>query len=115
MIKRVKLAGAASIGLTLYPPYPEGYFANKIMNPVYSYQNGGDWTWFGARMIQQLVKYGFAEEAYEQIKPMLKRVRDNNGFYEWYTVDNKPRGSDTFRGEAGVLYTAIVMLEKLKS
>lgn len=114
MIKRVKQAGAASIGLTLYPPYPEGYFANKIMNPVYSYQNGGDWTWFGARMIRQLIKYGFVSEAYEQLQPMVKRVKDNNGFYEWYSVDNKPRGSGTFRGEAGVLYTAIVMLERLK-
>ncbi len=113
MISRVKQAGAPSIGLTLYPPYPEGYFANKIMNPVYSYQNGGDWTWFGARMIQQLIKNGFIEEAYREIQPMVKRVKDNNGFYEWYSVDNKPRGSGTFRGEAGVLYTAIVMFEEL--
>ena len=111
MIKRVKQAGAGSIGLTLYPPYPEGFFANKIMNPVYSYQNGGDWTWFGGRMIQQLIKYGFLKEAYEQIQPMVKRVKDNNGFYEWYSVDNKPRGSGTFRGEAGVLFTAIKMFE----
>ena len=53
----MKEAGAPSIGLTLYPPYPNGYFVNKIMNPEYSYQNGGDWTWFGARTIQQLIKY----------------------------------------------------------
>ena len=112
MVKRVKQAGAASIGLTLYPPYPEGYFANKIMNPVYSYQNGGDWTWFGGRMIQQLIKNGFINEAYEQVQPMVKRVKDNNGFYEWYSVKNEPRGSGTFRGEAGVLYSAIVMFEK---
>lgn len=112
MIRRVKLAGAASIGLTLYPPYPEGFFANKIMNPEYSYQNGGDWTWFGGRMIQQLVKYGFVEEAYQQVAPMVKRVKDNNGFFEWYSVDNKPRGSGTFRGEAGVLYKVIIMFEE---
>jgi glycogen debranching enzyme len=111
MVKRVKLAGAASIGLTLYPPYPKGFFANKIMNPEYSYQNGGDWTWFGGRMIQQLIKYGFVQEAYEQIQPMVKRVKDNNGFYEWYSVNNEPRGSGTFRGEAGVLYSAIVLFE----
>lgn len=113
MIKRVRQAGAASIGLTLYPPYPDGFFANKIMNPVYSYQNGGDWTWFGGRMIQQLIQHGFIKEAYEQVQPMVKRVIDNNGFYEWYSVDNKPRGSGTFRGEAGVLYKAILMFEKL--
>jgi glycogen debranching enzyme len=112
MVKRVKQAGAPSIGLTLYPPYPDGYFVNKIMNPVYSYQNGGDWTWFGGRMIQQLIRYGFIEEAYREIYPMVKRVKDNNGFFEWYSVDNKPRGSGTFRGEAGVLYTAIKMFDK---
>ncbi|MDP3912668.1 MAG: amylo-alpha-1,6-glucosidase [Bacteroidota bacterium] len=111
MINRVKQAGAASIGLTLYPPYPEGYFANKIMNPVYSYQNGGDWTWFGGRMIQELIKNGFVQEAYEQVQPMVKRVKDNDGFYEWYSIDNKPRGSGTFRGEAGVLFQAISMFE----
>ena len=111
MIRRVKLAGAGTIGLTLFPPYPKGFFENKIMNPEYSYQNGGDWTWFGGRMIQQLIKNGFVQEAYEQMIPMVKRVKDNNGFYEWYSVDNKPRGSGTFRGEAGVLYTAILMFE----
>jgi glycogen debranching enzyme len=110
MIENVKASGAWSIGLTMYPPYPEGYFKNKGMYP-YGYQNGGDWTWFGGRMIQQLVHYGMLNEAYDQLIPMIKRVKDNNGFYEWYTVDNKPKGSGTFRGEAGVLYKAIVMLE----
>lgn len=111
MVRRVELSGAASIGLTLYPPYPEGFFANKIMNPEYNYQNGGDWTWFGGRMIQQMIRYGFVAEAYEQVQPMVRRVKDNDGFFEWYSVDNKPRGSGTFRGEAGVLFTAIRMFE----
>lgn len=111
MVSRVKQAGAASIGLTLYPPYPEGFFQNKIMNPVYSYQNGGDWTWFGARMISQLIRYGYIEEAYREMQPMVQRVKDNNGFFEWYSINNEPRGSGTFRGEAGVLYTAICAFE----
>ncbi|HOW39614.1 MAG TPA: hypothetical protein PL123_03655 [Bacteroidales bacterium] len=111
MIENVKASGAGSIGLTMYPPYPEGFFRNKGMYP-YGYQNGGDWTWFGGRMIQQLIRYSFVEEAIEQLEPMVKRVKDNNGFFEWYTVDNKPKGSGTFRGEAGVLYKAIEMLEQ---
>lgn len=111
MVERVEKAGAPSIGLTLYPPYPEGFFVNPIMNPEYSYQNGGDWTWFGGRMIQQLIKHGFLEEAYEQLLPMTERVMKNDGFYEWYSVNNEPRGSGTFRGSAGVLYIAIEMLE----
>ena len=110
MMSNVQLANASSIGLTMYPPYPEGFFMNKAMYP-YGYQNGGDWTWFGGRMIQQLIRYGFLDEAYDQIQPMTRRVVENNGFFEWYTPDNQPKGSGTFRGSAGVLYTAIVMLE----
>jgi len=110
MIENVKASGAGSIGLTMYPPYPEWAFENKGMYP-YGYQNGGDWTWFGGRMIQQLIKYGFVQEAYEQMQPMVKRVKDNDGFYEWYTVENKPEGSGTFRGSAGVLYKAILMFD----
>ncbi|MCQ0112618.1 GH36-type glycosyl hydrolase domain-containing protein [Zhouia amylolytica] len=106
MISNVKESGAGSIGLTMYPPYPEWAFENKGMYP-YGYQNGGDWTWFGARMIQQLINYGFVKEAYQQMRPMTERVIVNDGFFEWYTVDNKPEGSGTFRGSAGVLYIAI--------
>lgn len=113
MIANVKASGAGSIGLTLYPPYPENSYKNKSMTP-YGYQNGGDWTWFGGRMIQQLIKYGYVKEAYENLQPMVERVKNNDGFYEWYTVKNEPKGSGTFRGSAGVLYKAIVMLEELK-
>jgi glycogen debranching enzyme len=111
MVADVKASGAGSIGLTMYPPYPEGFFKNKGMYP-YGYQNGGDWTWFGGRMIQQLIKNGFVEEAYQQMQPMVKRVKDNDGFFEWYTVKNEPKGSGTFRGSAGVLYKAIQMFEE---
>jgi len=110
MIANVESSGAASIGLTLYPPYPEGFFKNPMMYP-FGYQNGGDWTWFGARMIQQLIIHGFVQEAYEHIKPMVQRVKENDGFYEWYTIHNEPRGSGTFRGSAGVLYKAIQLFD----
>lgn len=111
MVANVEASGAASIGLTLYPTYPAGSFQNPGMYP-YGYQNGGDWDWFGGRMIQQLIRYGFVAEAYEQVQPMLRRAVENNGFYEWYTVDNQPEGSGTFRGAAGVLYDAILMFEE---
>jgi len=109
MVKNVKESGAPSIGLTIYPPYPEGFFKNKGMYP-YGYQNGGDWTWFGARMIRQLAVNGFTQEAYDEIRPMINRVLENDGFYEWYTVDGKPTGAGKFRGSAGVLATAIEAL-----
>lgn len=106
MVANVKASGAPTIGLTVYPPYPEGFFQNKGMYP-YGYQNGGDWTWFGGRMIQQLVRNGYVQEAYDEARPMFERVVKNEGFYEWYAKDGTPSGSGTFRGEAGVLHKAI--------
>jgi hypothetical protein len=107
----VRASGAASIGLTLYPPYPEGFFKDPPMRTVYSYQNGGDWCWFGGRMIQQLVRYGYIAEAYRDLRPMVERVKRTGGFYEWWSLDNQPRGSGQFRGSAGILGRAIEMLQ----
>ena len=111
MLENVRLSGAPSIGLTLYPVYPDKFFHGGMGNP-YVYQNGGDWTWFGARMIQQLIANGFLEEAYNEIRPMIDRVIKNKGFYEWYQVDGKPNGSGAFKGSAGTLAKAIKMLRE---
>jgi hypothetical protein len=111
MQENVKQAHAATIGLTLYPVYPAGSFKNTGMGP-YSYQNGGDWTWFGGRMVTQLLRYDLQNEAREAITPMLERVLTNKGFYEWYTPANEPKGSSGFKGEAGVLWTAIKLLKE---
>lgn len=111
MLENVRMSGAPSIGLTLYPVYPEGFFHGGMAKP-YVYQNGGDWTWFGARMIQQLVANGFEKEAYAEIRPMIDLVIKNKGFYEWYSVDGKAQGSSQFKGSAGTLAKAIQMLRK---
>jgi hypothetical protein len=112
MVANVKLSGAPSIGLTIYPPYPEGIIEDSNTCRPYIYQNGGDWTWFGGRMVQQLIAHGFVEEAYESVRPMLDRVIANKKFYEWYGSDGKPNGSGDFRGEAGVLAKAVIMLQQ---
>lgn len=103
--------GAATLGLTLYPPYPAGYFQNPSMRP-YSYQNGGDWTWWGGRLVQAAMKYDDAMTAYDVLQPMLDRVIANNDFYEWYDIYNQPRGAKQYRGSAGVLGKAILMLRE---
>ncbi len=59
------------------------------------------------------------QEAYDELRPMLQRVVDNKGFHEWYKLDGTAVGSGTYRGAAGVLFTADRMLraaarEKLK-
>ena len=111
MLQNVKAANAQTIGLTMYPPYPNGYFENKVMGEYY-YQNGGDWTWFGARTVQQLIRYGMYEEAYSAISPMLDRVIKHKGFYEWWTPAGVPSGSSSFRGSAGVLWKSIQMFKE---
>lgn len=108
MKRNVELSGAPSIGLTLYPTYPKEILGRNISAP-YEYQNGGDWTWFGGRMIQQLIAYGFIEEAYELSQPMFNRVIENGDFYEWYKIDGTPAGSANFKGSAGVLAKSIEM------
>lgn len=109
MLENVRLSGMPSIGLTLYPTYPEGFFKGWMSKP-YAYQNGGDWTWFGGRMIQQLVLNGYTKEAYQEIQPMINRVVKNKGFYEWYGKNDVPSGSGKFKGSAGVLSKAILLM-----
>jgi len=107
----VLAAHAGSIGLTMYPPYPLGYFKNPGMTKPYTYQNGGDWTWFGGRMVRDLIDEGDFADAYREIRPMADRVVRVGGFYEWWTTDNQPRGSAGFRGSAGELGRDIELLE----
>lgn len=111
MQQNVTESGAPTIGLTLYPPYPNGLFLNPGLYE-YGYQNGGDWTWFGGRMVQQLIHHGMYEEAYESITPMLDLVIRHNGFYEWWTRQGEPAGSGSFRGAAGVLWKSIQMFKE---
>ena len=110
MLENVKQSGMPTIGLTLYPVYPKNFFRGGMAN-AYVYQNGGDWTWFGGRMIQQLIANGFVSEAYQEVQPMIERVIKNNGFYEWYGMGNVPSGSGNFKGSAGVLAKAIEMFK----
>ncbi|MBC8770523.1 hypothetical protein H4O18_21195 [Arenibacter sp. BSSL-BM3] len=111
MVENVKLSGAPSIGLTLYPPYPTEVLGKNV-SPPYEYQNGGDWTWFGGRMIQQLIANDYVEEAYTLAKPMFERVLKNDGFYEWYKIDGTPAGSADFKGSAGVLAKSSMMFRE---
>ena len=110
MLENVSLSGAPTIGLTIYPVYPLHFFHGGMSNP-YTYQNGGDWPWFGGRMIQQLVLHGFAKEAYAELKPIIDIITRYNDFYEWYTVDGKPKGSGRFKGSAGAVCKAIEVLK----
>jgi glycogen debranching enzyme len=106
----IKQVGGLTVGITNIPVYPKGLFVNGNVDP-WVYQNGGDWDWFGGRMVQALVQQGFGPDAYLELLPMVQRVKRHNGFYEWFDLQDKPRGSGTFRGSAGVLGKATEMLQ----
>jgi hypothetical protein len=55
------------------------------------------------------------KEAYDHIQPMVTRVKENNGLYEWYKIQNKPRGSGTFHGLAGVLFKVMQMFDIIQT
>lgn len=111
MVRNKIDSGSGSVGVTLYPAYPAGFFQNTYwMGAEYFYQNGGDWPWFGARIIQQMVAHGQVELAWRELGPMLDRVIRDDGIHEWYTRDGQPRGSAEYRGSAGQLALAIDML-----
>jgi hypothetical protein len=61
-------------------------------------------------MIRQLTRHGLVADAYRELKPMVSRVIAHGDFYEWWSLDNQPRGSSRFRGSAGVLAIAIEQL-----
>ncbi len=111
MIKNKVDSGSGSVGVTLYPSYPANFFAYAYwMGAEYYYQNGGDWPWFGGRIIQTMVAHGQAKMAYQELGPMLDRVLRDDGFYEWYSRDGKGQGSAEYRGSAGQIAMAIDML-----
>ena len=111
MLRDVTESGMGTIGLSVWPVYPEGYFHHGHSQPNY-YQNGGDWDWFGARMITQLARHGLVREAYAEFSPMLDRAIRNDGFFEWYGPGDEPHGSGTYRGAAGVMREAIFALKE---
>jgi hypothetical protein len=111
MIRNKVDSGSGSVGVTLYPAYPAGFFQNTFyMGAEYFYQNGGDWPWFGGRIIQQMVAHGQAQLAYQELGPMLDRVLRDDGFFEWYTRAGEGKGSAEYRGSAGQIAKAVDML-----
>jgi hypothetical protein len=110
----MQAAHADSIGITAYPPYPASAFpccrSGGFAMTAYSYQNGGDWDWFGARMVQDLIGAGMYAQAYRVIQPMLARVVKARNFYEWWTPAGEPDGSPSYHGAAGELGLAALQL-----
>jgi uncharacterized membrane protein len=106
--ERKNEANATTIGCVLYPPYPEGFFANPIMDEEHEYQNGGQWDWFAGRLILAEFENGFSEDAIKHLQEISKQAVSADGFYEWYTLNGTGKGSSDYAGSAGALGQCII-------
>jgi hypothetical protein len=107
------LAGQKDLGIstvsgTLLPPYPKGFFKNPAMDEAFEYQNGGQWDWFGGKLVLLMFESGFARTARDKLIEIAKKDIANGGFFEWDAKDGTARGSDFYAGSAGSLARALI-------
>jgi len=105
--ERRRRYAVSTIAGTLLPPYRAGLFAHPVMREPWSYQNGGQWDWFGARLVLAAFEQGDAERARRWLGALARKAASNGGLYEWHTRAGEGRGSRTYAGSAGALAAAV--------
>ena len=107
-LSRQKEFGVSTISGSLLPPYPKGFFRHPALDEPYEYQNGGQWDWFGGRLVLAMFESGFSREAREKLLEIARKDIVNGGLFEWDTKDGAGRGSDFYSGSAGSLARALI-------
>jgi len=103
-----KRYAVSTIAGTLLPPYRAGLFAHPAMREPWSYQNGGQWDWFGARLVLAAFERGESTLARRWLAELAQKAEKNGGLHEWHTRDGQGRGSPTYAGSAGALGAAVI-------
>ena len=103
-----KRYAVSTIAGTLLPPYRAGLFAHPAMREPWSYQNGGQWDWFGARLVLAAFERGESTLARRWLAELAQKAQKNGGLHEWHTRDGQGRGSPTYAGSAGALGAAVI-------
>ncbi len=99
--------GVSTISGALLPPFPRGFFKHPAVSEEYVYQNGGQWDWFGARLLLAEFEQGESDNAYRSLIQIAQKISTNKGLYEWHTKTGEGRGSKDYAGNAGVLAAAV--------
>jgi hypothetical protein len=100
---------ASTISANLDPPYPAGVFQHPAMREPSQYQNGGEWDWFGAALVEAEFRRGYSAQASAHLGQIATRIlKAGPGLHEWYARDGSPRGSAAYSASAASLYGAIV-------
>jgi hypothetical protein len=97
----------STISGSLLPPYPAGFFKHPGMDEPYEYQNGGQWDWFGGRLLAAMFENGWSAQARERLREVVRKNIKNGGLFEWDTREGAGRGSDYYAGSAGSLARAL--------
>jgi hypothetical protein len=98
----------STISGVLLPPYPAGAYAHAMVDEPFEYQNGGQWDWFGGRLILAMFANGAAEAAEGALLAIAAKDARNGGLFEWDTPDGTGRGSPRFSGSAGRLARGLI-------
>jgi hypothetical protein len=106
-LDRQKSFGVSTISGTLLPPYPKNFFKHPLVDDPFEYQNGGQWDWFGARLVYAMFEQGFSRTAKEKLIEILQKNLANRGFFEWDNREGIGLGSDYYAGSAGSLGKAV--------
>jgi hypothetical protein len=109
-LERVRLeAGAGKPGLVLYPPYPDGFFAQPFMGSA-TYQNGGVWDWWGGWQVLAEFESGYSQMARAHLSQTAADWALHPGqIFEWQRVGTlEGAGGDLYTGAAGVYAQVVV-------
>lgn len=106
-LRRQRQFHISTISGCLLPPYPQGFFKHPALDELSEYQNGGQWDWFGGRLIYAMFENGMSSRGKEKLLEVIKKNLANEGFYEWDTPGGEGRGSDYYAGSAGALSRAL--------
>jgi hypothetical protein len=98
----------STVSGVLLPPYPSGFFRHPILREEFAYQNGGEWDWFGGRLLLAAFQRGQAAAARRELARIAAQAVRGGGLYEWSTRDGQGKGSARYAGSAGALGAAIV-------
>ncbi|MBP9945096.1 MAG: hypothetical protein KBH14_01715 [Vicinamibacteria bacterium] len=99
----------STISTTLIPPYPASVFQHPAMREPFQYQNGGQWDWYGAALVEAEFTRGHARSARAHLDQILSRtLAAGPGLHEWYAQDGSPKGSPAYAASAAALHGAIL-------
>ena len=102
-------AGASKPGLSIYPPYPSGFFAHPQMSPG-QYQNGGLWDWWGGVQITAEFETGESSLALAHLRMVAREWALHPGrIFEWQVASTgEGWGSSNYASAAATMAEAIL-------